>query len=145
MRSLGLDHVSVTVADLDRSIRFYGDLLGLQLTGRGEGSGPEMERITGLLGVRFLWAEFDLGASQVLELIQYLEPPGAPLQQRINDPGSGHIGIRVDDGAAFRSRLLEAGVPVGEQVQITEAGDWHGVRVAYVTDPDGVTVELVQR
>lgn len=141
-----LDHVSVTVADLDRSIAFYRDALGLPFLGRGGSDGPDISRITGLSEVRVEWAELDLGGGQLLELLRYVSPDGPPLDQGTNRPGSGHIGIAVDDIDAAYRRLVSAGVTVrSAPVAISEAGDWYGVRSLYALDPDGVTIELVER
>lgn len=120
-----LHHVSVTCSDLDRSITFYGGLLELPLLGRGESDGPER---------------------QVLELLEYMSPRGERVRQRTNDAGSGHIGFSVDDVDVMHRRLVEGGAVVrSEPIALTEEGEWHGVRTMYALDPDGVTVELVER
>jgi len=146
MIGVRLDHVSVTCADLDRSISFYRDVLGLAFLGRGESDGEDMSQITGLPGVRLLWAELDLGGGQLLELLEYTSPLGGAIRQQTNEPGSGHIGLAVDGIDALYRRLVDAGATVrSEPVAISEAGDWNGVRSMYVLDPDGVTIELVER
>jgi catechol 2,3-dioxygenase-like lactoylglutathione lyase family enzyme len=146
MTGIRLDHVSVTCADLDRSISFYRDVLGLAFLGRGESDGEDVSQITGLPDVRLIWAELDLGGGQLLELLQYTSPVGGALRQRTNEPGSGHIGLAVEDIDRLWRRLVEADATVrSEPVELTEAGDWNGVRSMYVLDPDGVTVELVER
>ena len=82
----------------------------------------------------------------MLELIEYLAPAGTALSQRPCDPGASHIALRVDDIDALCERLLAAGVTIaGRPTTITAPGDWHGVRCVYADDPDGRTVELVQR
>jgi catechol 2,3-dioxygenase-like lactoylglutathione lyase family enzyme len=140
-----LHHVSVTCADLERSIAFYGGLLELPVLGRGGSDGPELSTITGLPDTRVRWAELDLGGGQVLELLEYVSPRGEPLRQRTNDAGSGHIGFAVDDIDVMHRRLSEGGAVVrSEPVALAEAGEWHGVRTMYALDPDGVTVELVE-
>jgi len=54
--------------------------------------------------------------------------------------------LRVDDVDAVCARLAAAGVTVpGRPTTITAAGPWQGARCVYVEDPDGRTVELVQR
>ena len=146
MRKIQLDHVSVTSADLDRSVAFYCDLLGLPLIGRGESGEPELGIILGVPGVRLLWAEVDLGGDQLLELLQFLSPEGEPLRPDPARPGGTHIGLRVSDIDAMYLRLSQAGVPIrSKPVEIQEEGDWLGVRCLYARDPDGVTVELVER
>ena len=146
MKKIQLDHVSVTSADLDRSVAFYRDLLGLSLIGRGESSEPELGAILGQPGVRLLWGEVDLGGGQILELLQYLSPDGEPLTPDPARPGGTHIGLRVSDIDAMYLRLSQAGVPIrSKPVEIQEEGDWLGVRCLYASDPDGVTIELVER
>jgi catechol 2,3-dioxygenase-like lactoylglutathione lyase family enzyme len=141
-----LDHVSVTCADLERSVAFYRDALGLPLLGSGESGQPELSEVSGYPDTRIRWAELDLGGGQLLELIEYLEPRGEPLAQRVMDPGSGHIGLTVHDADAMHARLVAAGVHVrSEPVTLTEEGDWNGVRTLYISDPDGATIELVER
>ncbi len=146
MTSVGLDHVSVSVADLDRSLAFYHDLLGIPILGRGEETAQETATITGLEGARFRYADLDLGSGQVLELLQYLSPKGTPLKQRVYDPGSGHLALRVEDIDAVLAKLKRTGVVArSEPVKLEEPAWWRGARCAYVSDPDGVAVELVER
>ena|SRR5919108_212889 len=144
-RVAGLHHVAVTASDLDRSIHFYRDLLGLPLLAQGESDGPEMSAITGLEDVRLRWAEFDLGDDQLLELLEYISPRGKRLVQRTCDPGSAHIALAVYDLDELRGRLVAGGMQArSDAVTIEEPGHWYGVRSVYVLDPDGVTVELVE-
>lgn len=147
MRKIVLDHVSVTSADLDRSVAFYCDLLGLPLIGRGESGEPELGTILGVPEVRLLWAEVDLGGGQLLELLQYLSPNGGALTPPDPArPGGTHIGLRVPDIDAMHARLSRADVPLrSKPVEIREEGDWRGVRCVYASDPDGVTIEMVER
>ncbi len=145
MKILGIDHVSVTTADIATSLAFYHDFLGIPVRAVGELSGEEIEQMTGVPGARLLTADLDLGGGQVLELIEYVglsEGKALPLERA----GSGHIGLQVDDVDGIHLRLLDAHVEVrSEPVTVTEAGDWFGARCMTVLDPDGVAVELVQR
>jgi catechol 2,3-dioxygenase-like lactoylglutathione lyase family enzyme len=142
----GIDHAGIAVASLEAALHFYGDLLGLRVTDQGEDGGPELDAITGLSGVRIRYAELDLGAGQLLEVIEAIAPTGTQLTQRPLDPGAAHLALRVDDVDAVCARLAGAGVTVpGRPTTITAAGAWNGARCVYVQDPDGRTVELVQR
>lgn len=144
-RARGLDHVSVTSGDLDRSLAFYCDLLGLELRARGEAEGSSEFEITGIPDASVRWADLQLPHGQVLELIQYVEPPGTPTRPQANDPGATHISLRVADIEATYERLREANASVrSEPVKITAPGAWNGASAFYATDPDGVTVELIQ-
>jgi catechol 2,3-dioxygenase-like lactoylglutathione lyase family enzyme len=144
--SKGLDHVSVTVADLDRSLTFYHSLLGIPVLGRGEDDGPTLPGPKGPIHSRFRYADLELGGGQILELLQYLTPKRRAVHSIVYAPGSGHIGIRVGDLDGALDRLREAGIrPLFEPVQIDSPKWWSGARVVYVHDPDGTTVELVER
>jgi catechol 2,3-dioxygenase-like lactoylglutathione lyase family enzyme len=139
-----LDHVSVTTADLDRSIAFYRDVIGLPLLDRGELDGRELETLIRRRGARARWAELALGRGQVLELLQYVEPAEDAVAPPPWRPGAAHIGLSVDSLDEVLARLDDADVDVSDVVVLTEPG-WEGVRCAYASDPDGVAVELVQR
>jgi catechol 2,3-dioxygenase-like lactoylglutathione lyase family enzyme len=142
----GIDHAGITVASLRAALHFYRDLLGLRVTDEGEDSGPELDAITGLSGVHMRFAELDLGSGQLLEMIEYTPAEGGHLVQGPRDSGASHLALRVDDVDALCARLISAGVTVpGRPTTITAAGAWKGARCVYVEDPDGRTVELVQR
>jgi catechol 2,3-dioxygenase-like lactoylglutathione lyase family enzyme len=146
MRTLGLDHVSLTVADLDRSLAFYHNLLGIPILGRGEETASGGASISGLKGAHFLFADLDLGTGQILELLQYLRPKGTRRSRRVYDPGSGHVGLRVDDLRKVLSRARRSGFePRAAPVVLEDPVWWRGATCVYLVDPDGVTVELVQR
>jgi diaminopimelate decarboxylase len=144
-RPAAIDHVSITCADLDASLDFYTGLLGIELRGRGEAQGGEFA-ITGIEDPRVRWADLMLDDGRVLELIEFVEPRGTPHRPQPNDAGATHVSLRVGDALAVHKRLRQAGAePRSEPVTIEAPGDWNGSRAFYVGDPDGVTVELIER
>jgi catechol 2,3-dioxygenase-like lactoylglutathione lyase family enzyme len=141
-----LDHVGVAVGDLDRSLAFYRDLLGLRLRDRGEDGGDELAELTGFPGARIRWADLDAGAGRILELLEYVTPTAAPGAVGPNAPGVAHVGMAVPDLGAALGRLERAGVPIRSARPVRlHGGEWDGVRCLYASDPDGLTVELLQR
>ena len=146
MTATGLHHVGVTVADLDRSLRFYRDLLGVPVRERTEEAGGDVATITGLPDAHVRIADLELGDGRVIELVEYAAPAGSPLAQRTCDPGSVHLALAVADVDATAARLRTAGVVLrSDPVTLDDAGPhWTGARVVYAVDPDGVTVELLQ-
>jgi catechol 2,3-dioxygenase-like lactoylglutathione lyase family enzyme len=143
---LGIDHSGITAASVAAALGFYRDLLGLRVTDEGEDSGPELDAITGLTGVHIRYAELDLGGGRLLEVIEFVPPRGSGRAQPPVDPGASHLALRVDDVDALCARLTAAGATVrGVPATITTPGPWHGARCVYVEDPDGRTVELIQR
>ena len=123
IRELG--HVVLQVTDLDRSIAFYRDTLGLPLVSQGN---PRGRRIV----------FFSLGAKHHdLALIE-LEP-GAKAQDH-KSAGVMHIAFKLGDDIDLlkeaKARMIAAGVPI---VNTTEHMTTYSL---YLSDPDGITVEL---
>jgi catechol 2,3-dioxygenase-like lactoylglutathione lyase family enzyme len=142
-----LDHVSVSVADIERSVRFYRDQLGLPLLGRGEERGSSATEVVGAAEpAHFLYADFDLGGGQLLEVLQYVRPRGEAIHPDPWDPGSGHLGLLVNDLDATLKQLARRGIlPTTKPASLVDPPWWKGARVVYLSDPDGFTVELVER
>jgi glyoxylase I family protein len=146
-RVVGVDHVSLTVDDLDRSVGFYCGLLGLTLHDRGRLEPELIEQMTGMPNAAVDYADVDLG-SRILELLHHRTAGvSRPIASRQERPGSVHIGLRVDDAAAVHSRLAAAGfAPLSPPRTLPDDGSgWSGSIVFYVRDPDGVMLEIVER
>jgi catechol 2,3-dioxygenase-like lactoylglutathione lyase family enzyme len=148
MSQLRLNHVSVTCADLERSLAFYRDLLGLTVLDQGEvdfKASPAHREIIGLGDVRLRCAEIALGEHAFLELFEYLEPRGKPVCSRTCDPGDTHFALTVDtDIEGLHDRLTAAGVPTRSRPTTLTGGEWVGAKAFYASDPDGVTVEFIE-
>jgi catechol 2,3-dioxygenase-like lactoylglutathione lyase family enzyme len=143
---MSVHHIGLTVLDLERSIAFYEAVLGATVRERSENSGGEVALVTGLAGARIIAADLDLPGGGQLELVQYVAPLAGRLEQQRHQPGHTHIGFLVDDADAAYDRLVARGaVPTSRPVRIVEPGSaWDGVRVLYVCDPDGRTIECVE-
>lgn len=139
-----IHHVGITVADLDRSLVFYRDLLGMAVLGRSDDE--DVGAIVGLPGARVRAADLDAGNGQVVELLEY----GSPNEDRdAHGPdtvGSCHLSLQVADLRSALSRLADGGFrPAGQPARLTEGGVWQDCTVVYLRDPDGVFVELIER
>lgn len=143
--TLHAHHVGLTVSDLERSLAFYRDLLGFTVRyERGEVTAEYMPRLVGLPGARLKIAGLDLPGLH-LDLIEYLAPPGAVAAGATCDVGNGHLGFTVDDIWAAYRQLVAAGVRFkSEPIGITQGPNQGGWAV-YFTDPDGITLEMIQR
>ncbi len=142
----GLDHVSLTVGDMDRSLAFWRDALGLELLGRGVVTYPHLDRIVGSPSpTRIEWADLAVPGGLTIELFRYHAPEGSPVRPAPWDPGSTHVCLRVDGIDAVVERLQAAGYGTRSEAAVEiPIGDWQGHRDIYVVDPDGVTVELTE-
>ena len=144
-RITGVHHTSCTVADLERSLAFFRDLLGMEVLFVREVRDDYFGRIVGLPGCVVKAALLRLpGASHHLELFQYLSPAGQSFLPRPCDAGSSHLSFLVDDLPGLYEELKAKGVQfVGAPVPIT-AGPNQGGYGVYLRDPNGILVELFQ-
>jgi len=143
-----IDHVGITTSDLDRSLHFYVDLLGLRLLSRNLLSGPDLAALLGFESVAIDNADLDSGDGRILELMQYVQPATARVTYQSSDAPTTHIAFTVSDLATVTERLTEAGIEILSRRRLKihdPGGAWDGVQCLYLRDPDGVILELVQR
>ena len=138
-------HTGFTVSDIDRSLTFYRDVLGLRLVRRQTGTAPYVAAVTGFEGVRLEIALLQpADGGSMLELLQYVSHPAPPTDRATNRPGNGHLCFKVEDLRAACAELRQRGVTlVSEPIEIT-AGAHAGGWAVYLRDPDGFTIELYQ-
>jgi lactoylglutathione lyase len=116
-------HTMVRVSDVDASLRFYRDLLGLE----------EVRRI-----------ENEKGRYTLI----FLAPPGqpeTPVELTYNwDPEAytggrnfGHLAYEVDDIYAFCDKLMKAGVTINRPPR--------DGNMAFIRSPDNISIELLQK
>lgn len=119
----------IRVGDLDSSLAFYTDVLGMHLIRRHEY--PEGRFTLAFVGYG------DEASNAVIELTYNWDTTDYTLGD-----GFGHIAIAVDDAAAACERIRARGGRV-----VREAGPMkHGTTViAFVEDPDGYKIELIER
>ena len=145
MTFAAVHHVGVTVSDLDRAVAFWERLLDRPSRDRRTLQGPQLATLVGYpeIAIDSCWIDLPGGVS--LELLQYLGRHEAPYDPGTAHPGNVHVCLRVDDMDAAHAHAVACGArPVSDGPIDVHAGPRAGTRLAYVRDPDGVTIELVQ-
>lgn len=145
-------HVSPIVQNLDRSGRFYHDLLGLDLVPTPPSGPLPVDTDPGHLllhglpqaRLRFIGARMP-GARCGIELVEFTHVDRKPVHRRYQDPGAVTLVLTVRDIDAAFATLAKAGVRVvttgGKPIAMSTANK---TRAVTVLDPDGHYVELVQ-
>ncbi len=146
-----VDHVNIVVSDLERSVRFYTAVLGLEETRRAYLEGAWIDAIVGLEGVRAHVAYVQpKGGGPRIELLAYETPPGPRFEacSRPNTEGLRHLAFRVDDIDETCRRLAKADIEVfSPPVEVPDGVVRHDAgkkRLCYFKDPDGVLLELAE-
>ncbi len=121
-----IDHVAVTVADMERSVRFYRDVMGFKVLGRVQ---PREGFTIVCIGT---------GNDAFLELFHFASG-SKPLEFENSDVGLKHIAFKVDDVEGIAAKLHEHNVEF--TVEPTSAKG--GIRVAFFKDPDGNLLEII--
>lgn len=131
-----LDHVGLSVADLDAQAEWYARALGLvQLEPGGIPA----------VGLRVVFL-VDPGHGWAIELLNRPGSQRAPratsAPEHVLTQGYGHICLRVDDVDALYDRLIAAGA---SPIMPPGASPVSGVRMAFVADPEGNFIEMLDR
>lgn len=143
-----VDAVGMTVADMDRSIAFYANVLGFEPVSDVEVAGEAYERLQGVFGLRMRVVRMRLG-DESIELTEYLAPRGrpVPVDSRSNDGWFQHVAIIVSDMDRAYQWLRQ------NKVEHASSGpqtlpDWNaqagGIRAFYFKDLDQHVLEILQ-
>ena len=137
-----------SVADLERSVAFYRDAVGLTIEaspGFPTGTSPRIGAAFGTPGATIRAATLSIPGSDVrLTLIQFSGVAASPIRQRLQDPGSVKLIVRVRDiGAAFEHvRDRVAGVYTDGGVPMKPEGPAAVNTSVIMRDPDGYPLEF---
>jgi len=133
MKTLKVDHIGIAVSNLDETLKFYEEVLGMTCTGKEEVADQKVR-------VAFL----PVGDSEV-ELLESTDPEG-PIAKYIDKKGEGiqHIAFRVDNIEEAIANMKEKGIRMIDETPRYGAG---GAKIAFChpKSTGGVLVELSER
>jgi glyoxylase I family protein len=143
-RIIAADHTGITVANIDRSLAFWRDVLCFELSHRAHHTGDLASEVTGVPGADISIAVLK-GYGHKIELLEYLAPAERKhADVRPCDVGSVHVAFTIDNLDAVLSAIAGSGWSAAGKPQTLKSGPNAGKRVAYVRDPDGTTIEFMQ-
>jgi len=144
-RILTADHTGITVSNLERSLVFWRDVLGFELSHRVHQTGELAAEITGVPGAEISLAVLKGPGGHKIELLEYLAPKDRKhLDLRPCDVGSMHVAFTVDNLETVLHTIADSGWRTAGKPQTLRTGPNAGKRVIYVRDPDGTTIEFMQ-
>ena len=141
---IAADHTGITVANLERSLAFWRDVLGFEFSHQTHHTGDLAGEVTGVPGAELTLAVLKAPGHKI-ELLEYHAPAD---RRRANlrpcDIGSVHVAFTVDNLDAVLERIAASGWKAAGHPQTLQSGPNAGKRVVYVRDPDGTTIEFMQ-
>ena len=151
-----IDHVGLTVPDLDAAVEFYSKIVGgTELYRMGPLSAAQMppmedgrdwtEAHVNVKGASLTIAMLQVGPNMMLELFQYDAPQDRNTTPPRNcDYGGHHIAFKVDNLESAKSYLAENGCTLMAGPIAMDEGPCAGLKVNYLLDPWGNQLELVE-
>jgi len=142
-----VDAVGITVKDMNRSVKFYQEILGFRKISDNEYSGTEFERLEAIFGLNIRVVRMQLG-DEFIELTDYLTAGGRsiPEDQRANDLFFQHIAIVVSDMEKAFDQLKKFNVEYvstsPQTLPVTNVAA-AGIKAFYFHDLDGHNLELI--
>ena len=150
MKVKGVSHIAVCVADLEKSLEFYRDILGLtvkmrttqEMAGRPGAESAEMyERPRKARTVANIYFDDPAYPQPFLVLTSHPgdQVGGEPI--KLDQRGISHISFGVENVKAYAEELAAKGVPLAGSMEdfTDESGN---VRTIFVYDPDGILVQF---
>jgi catechol 2,3-dioxygenase-like lactoylglutathione lyase family enzyme len=151
----GVRAIIHSVADLDKTVSFYRDGLGLEMAGPGgkpagtlaapRALDESLSKFTATHGAKFRNATFKIpGAKFDLELTEFTDTPRKNVQPHMQDPGAATLVLTVRDVDAALAGVNKSGgsvLSIGGQPRKV-GGENSKSRSVFVRDPDGFMLEL---
>ena len=135
-----VNHVGLTVSDLDASTAFYVETVGMKVSSRSRTGGDWFDTLTSNQGAVIDVVMLE-SREVVLQLVRYEHGGDAEGHTGHNRVGNVHLCVNVDDVERKRAEILAGGrYPVTPIVELPPAG----MRSFYTADPDGIPVEFLQ-
>jgi len=142
-----VESVGITVRDMDRSLKFYTEVLGFKKLSDTEYKGANIEKLNGLFGINTRVARLRLG-DEIIELTDYLTTGGRsiPEDQKSNDLFFQHIAIVVSDMEKAYEHVKKFNVEhvsTAPQTLPKSIPAAEGIKAFYFHDPDNHNLELI--
>lgn len=138
-----MNHVSFTVSNLTESIKFYRDVIGLEMVSLAERDEDFSSSVTGIAGAKLNIA-YMKAPNCSIELIEYTGAAGVRLNTVTNNIGSTHVCFNVKCFDTWVEHLKKHDVRFRGNLCSVPAGPNKGKKVVYAIDNDGNNLEFIE-
>ena len=143
-----LHHTGFNVSNMDQSLEFYQNLLGLEVTRDFVFEGETIDKLGGIPHSKAHLVFLGNGDGRhFLELVEWLNPTGAPADPTpINNVGVSHLGLQIDDADRFYAELSSKGVRFTSDSPVTREDAVYPAarKICFLQDPDGNRIEFLE-
>jgi len=138
---IGYRHTGIIVKNLEATLEFYIDILGLEVIQDFWDSSPYINEITGLQGANIHMVKLMAKDGTVLELLDYVTHPTELIAQSLHNVGLCHLAFRIASAEHAYQVLKSRGVSIISPPVLSSEGF---AKVFFCLDPNNVRVELVE-
>jgi catechol 2,3-dioxygenase-like lactoylglutathione lyase family enzyme len=137
----GYRHTGIICKDLQKSLEFYRDLLGLEVIQDFWDDTDYMNKITGIENANTHMIKLKADDGTVVELLDYVTHPTELIEQEVYNVGACHIAFQVYDIEQAYSDLLKKNVRFLSEPVLSSEGF---AKVCFCFDPNKTRIELVE-
>lgn len=139
-------HIGFVVRNIEKSLEFYCENLGLEIYRRYTEEGPFIDNLTGIKNVRLEWVKLIIPAGGLIELLQYHSPHDPDVLSEAspspsNKLGCSHVALTVQDLSILYTKLISNGYTCKSKPLLAPGGK---AKILYCHDPDGAILELIE-
>ena len=135
-------HIGIVVKNIENSLKFYRDLLGLQIQRAMNESGEYIDNMLGFKDVKVKTVKMSApNGLTLVELLEFDVPKGSNLSRHVNDIGASHVAFTVSNIDEMYNKLKQSGIKFNASPQLSPDGY---AKVTFCLDPDNTPVELVE-
>jgi len=136
-----MNHVGLSVENLEESVKFYTEVLGMEIDYRAHHEGKPISQVVGVENATLEVCVVKKGECSI-ELIEYGSRLASREHKRQNEPGLIHISFEVDDVDEVYEKVRCLGYEFYSPPMITRP---NGPKICYFKGPDSVTMELYEK
>jgi len=138
---IGYRHTGIIVKNIEESIHFYRDLLGLKEIQDFFDDSENINKITGIKNANVHMIKLKAEDGTVLEILEYKNHPTEIIEQPIYNVGACHIAFQVNNVDVAYKKLVENGITVVSKPVLSNEKI---AKVFLCLDPNKIRVELVE-
>ena len=116
-------HIGIVVKNIENSLKFYRDLLGLQIQRAMNESGEYIDNMLGFKDVKVKTVKMSApNGLTLVELLEFDVPRGSNLPRHVNDLGASHVAFTVSNIDEVYDKLKQSGIKFNASPQLSPDG-----------------------
>ena len=138
---IGYRHTGIIVKNMEKSLYFYRDILGLEVVQNYSDGTDYINKITGITNADVHMIKLKAKDGTIVEILEYRNHPTELMEQQIYNAGACHIAFQVKDANQTYNILKDKGITIISQPILSSEGI---AKVFFCLDPNKVRIELVE-